>query len=137
VIDAAYALSLDPRAAGRTFHLTDPNPLPARRLYELVAERSNTASPRGFIPGRLVRNLLRTPGIERLARGPLSFLDSFDHQVFYNSRGAQELLGDAGITCPPFDTYVDRLVGYVREVHAQRKPVHGAKVEEEVFDPFD
>ena len=134
VIDAAYALSIDPRAAGKTFHLTDPNPLPARRIYELVAEHSNTAAPRGFIPGRLVRNLLRTPGIERLARGPLSFLDSFDHQVFYNSRATQELLAGTGIACPPFDTYVAALVKYVREVHA-RKPQ--ATKEDEVFDPFE
>jgi len=139
VIDAAYALSVDPRAAGGTFHLTDPNPLPARRLYEMVAEHSNTASPRGFIPGRLVRNLLRTPGIERLARGPLSFLDSFDHQVFYNTRAAQELLGGTGITCPPFDRYVDKLVKYVRDVHAQKRPPTSATktTEDEVFDPFD
>jgi dephospho-CoA kinase len=134
VIDAAWQLSIDPRAAGRTFHLTDPNPLPARRIYQLVAEHSNTAAPRGFIPGRLVRNLLRTPGIERLARGPLSFLDSFDHQVFYNTRQTQELLAGTGVVCPPFDAYVGQLVKFVREVHAQRKP---AKVEEEVFDPFD
>jgi dephospho-CoA kinase len=137
VIDAAYALSVDPRAAGCTVHLTDPNPLAARRLYELVAEHSNTASPRGFIPGRLVRNLLRTPGIERLARGPLSFLDSFDHQVFYNTRAAQELLEGTGIVCPPFDTYVDKLVKYVREIHAQKKPAAGVARDEEVFDPFD
>lgn len=133
VIDAAYALSVDPRAAGRTFHLTDPNPLSARRVYELVAEHSNTAAPRGFIPGRLVRNLLRTPGIERLARGPLSFLDSFDHQVFYNTRALQELLAGTGIACPPFDSYVTELVRYVREVHAKKPP----KIEDEVFDPFE
>ena len=135
VVDAAHALSVDPRAAGRTFHLTDPNPLPARRVYELVAEHSNTAAPRGFIPGRLVRNLLRTPGIERLARGPLSFLDSFDHQVFYNTRGAQELLAGTGVVCPPFDTYVAELVRYVREIHAQKRP--DSKLEDEVFDPFE
>ncbi|MGH7338405.1 MAG: SDR family oxidoreductase, partial [Myxococcota bacterium] len=130
VIDAAYALSVDPRAAGRTLHLTDPNPLAARRVYEMVADHSNTAPPRGFIPGRLVRNLLRTPGIERLARGPLSFLDSFDHQVFYNTRSANELLVGTGIACPPFDEYVANLVKYVREVHTHRKP--GTPIEEEV-----
>ena len=139
VVDAAYALSLDPRAAGRSFHLTDPNPLAARRVYEMVAEHSNTAPPRGFIPGGLVRNLLRTPGIERLARGPLSFLDSFDHQVFYNTRGAQELLAGTGIVCPPFDTYVASLVKYVRDAHAHRKPGARARThpDDEVFDPLD
>ncbi len=134
VVDAAWALSLDPRAAGKTFHVTDPNPLPARKVYELVAEHSHTASPRGFIPGRLVQSLLRAPGIERLARGPLSFLESFDHQVFYNTRNTSDLLAGTGVACPPFDTYVAELVRYVRDAHALKKP---AKPDDDVFDPFD
>jgi dephospho-CoA kinase len=133
VIDAAYALGNDERAAGKTFHLTDPNPLPARRIYELVAEHSHTKPPRGFIPGGLARTLLRTPGIERLAKGPLAFLESFDHQVFYNSRQTQDLLAGTGIACPPFDAYVEPLVKYVREVHATLR----TKPEDDVFDPFD
>jgi dephospho-CoA kinase len=138
VIDAGWQLGNDPRAAGRTLHLIDPQPLPARRIYELVAEHSRTAPPRGFIPARLVKNVLRTPGVKRLARGPLSFLDSFDHQVFYNARGAQELLAGTGLSCPPFDAYVAKLVAYVREVHAQRKGARGGRgLDEEVFDPFD
>ena len=49
---------------------------------------------------------------------------------------AQELtvlLDGTGVRCPPFDSYVEHLVRYVREVHeAKRK-----KLEEETFDPFD
>jgi thioester reductase-like protein len=133
VIDAAYALSTDARAAGRTFHLTDPNPFSARAVYELVAERSHTKPPRGFIPKQLAQTLLRAPGIERLARAPLAFLESFDRQVFYNCRHALELLAGTGIRCPSFDTYAERLVRYVREVHAAREQ----EIEDEVFDPFD
>ncbi|MBW2278329.1 MAG: SDR family oxidoreductase, partial [Deltaproteobacteria bacterium] len=133
VIDAGYALSIDVRAAGHTFHLTDPNPFSARRVYELVAERSHTKSPRGFIPARLARALLKTPGIERLARAPLSFLESFDHQVFYNCRSALRLCDESAIRCPSFDSYVDKVVHYVREVHAAKRK----KIDDEVFDPFD
>jgi thioester reductase-like protein len=133
VIDAGYQLGLDEQAAGHTFHLTDPNPLPARRVYELVAERSRGKLARGFLPAGLTRTLLRAPGIERLARAPLSFLESFDRQCFYNSRHAAALLEPAGIRCPPFDSYVDNLVQFVRGVHAARRQ----KLEDEVFDPFD
>ncbi len=133
VIDAAYALSMDERAAGKTFHLTDPHPLSARRVYELVAERSHTKPPRGFIPGRLTKTLLRAPGIEKLARAPLAFLESFDHQVFYNGRHAQELLAERGLRCPSLDTYIDNLVRYVQETRAAKK----SQIEDEVFDPFD
>lgn len=133
VIDAAHQLALDARSAGRTFHLTDPNPFPARRVYEFVAECSHTKPPRGFIPGRLARTLLKAPGIDRLARAPLSFLESFDHTVLYNCRNALALLSDTDIRCPSFDTYADKVVQFVREVHAARKQ----KIEDEVFDPFD
>ena len=133
VIDAGYLLSRDERAAGKTFHLTDANPLPARRVYELVAELSQRKLARGFLPTGIARTLLRTPGIDRLARGPLSFLESFDKQCFYNSRHAAALLEPAGIKCPPFDSYADNVVTFVRSVHAARRQ----KLEDEVFDPFD
>ena len=133
VIEAGYRLSLDARAAGRTLHLTDPNPLSARKVYELIAERSHTKSPRGFIPSGIAKTLLRAPGIERLARGPLTFLESFDHQVFYNCRATLELLADTEVRCPTFDRYADQVVRYVREAHDARRQ----KIEDEVFDPFD
>src|SRR5262249_18746385 len=40
VVDAAAALARDERAAGGTYHLTDPNPFAARQIYDLVAERA-------------------------------------------------------------------------------------------------
>jgi thioester reductase-like protein len=133
VVDAAYALSLDPRAAGGTFHLTDPNPFSARQVYEIVAERAQKKRPRGFIPAGLARAFMRTPGLERLARAPRSFLDSFDHLAFYNTRHASSLLKGTGVQCPPFDDYVDCLIRYVRDVHAARRQ----KLDDEVFDPFE
>lgn len=134
VIDAAYALCMDERAAGKTFHLTDPNPLSARRVYELVAERSHSKPPRGYIPGKLTRLLLRAPGMARLASNSLPFFELFDQQVFYNCRHTQELLADTEIRCPPFDAYVDTLVQYVKEVHAARRQQRGQYEEP---DPLD
>ena len=133
VIDASYRLSRDERAAGKTFHLTDPNPLPARRVYELVAELSQGKPARGFLPAGLARTLMRAPGLDRLARTPLSFLESVDRQCFYNCRGTMALLQDTGVRCPPFDTYAENLVHFVRGAHAAKRQ----KLEDEVFDPFD
>ena len=135
VVDAAQVLSQDERAAGNTYHLTDPNPLSARRIYELVAEHSRTRAPRGFIPGGLTRTLLRAPGLDRVTRAPRAFMDSFDHQVFYNSRHAQELLAEAGVRCPPFDTYVETLVRHVRQRQQARRQARAR--DEPVVDPFD
>src|SRR5579871_1439820 len=92
VVDAAHALAGDPRAVGKTLHLTDPNPLSARTVYELAARHAERKPPRGSIPTALLRAVLRTPGLERLARAPLSLLESFDHQAIYNCRAAMALL---------------------------------------------
>ena len=137
VIDAAHALSRDERAAGRTFHLVDNNPLPARRVYELVAEHALTAQPRGFNPAGIARTLLRAPGLEKLARAPRAFVDAFDHQVFFNSRHATELLLEYGIRCPPFDSYVHNLLRHLREAMAERRPDESPDDHGDDEDPFD
>ena len=41
VVRAVRILSLDPVARGRTFHLTDPNPVSTRRAFELFADIAN------------------------------------------------------------------------------------------------
>jgi thioester reductase-like protein len=133
VVNAAVALADDPRAAGGTFHLTDPCPFSARAVYEIVAQRADRKAPRGVIPTGLARALLKAPGIERLARAPLAFLEAFNHLALYNCRHTLALLSEAGVRCPPFDDYVDNLVRYVREVQAQKRQ----RLEEEAFDPFD
>ncbi|HTE49373.1 MAG TPA: SDR family oxidoreductase [Kofleriaceae bacterium] len=132
VTAAGYRLWRDERAVGRTFHLTDPNPLPARRVYQLVAELSEGKVARGFLPAGLARTLLRTPGLERLTRSPMGSLESFDRPCFYNCRNAMALLQEDGTSCPPFDSYAENLVQYVRGVHARQQ-----KLDDEVFDPFD
>lgn len=120
VVAAAAALGRDERARGGTFHLTDPCPLAARTVYELVAERADKKLPRGVIPTRWAQLLLRVPVVRRLAHVPLSFLQSFDHPAVYSARQALSLLDGTGIICPPFDSYVDKLVTYVQKRHRER-----------------
>jgi hypothetical protein len=124
---------LDSATAGGTFHLTDPCPFSARTVYELVAQRADRKPPRGVFPAGLARALLKAPGLERLARAPLAFLEAFNHLALYNCRHTLALLSDSGVRCPPFDDYVDHLVRYVREVQAARRQ----RLEEEAPDPFE
>lgn len=139
VVEAASSLAKDPRAAGGTFHLTDPCPFSSRTVYELVAQRAEKKGPRGFIPMApmgLTRALLRAPGLERLTRGARDLIDAFNHVALYNARHAMALL-DQGvdgkrIQCPPFDSYVGPLVHHVRDLQAARK----RRIDEETPDPF-
>ena len=131
IVDAAYALSKDPRAEGGTFHLTDPCPFAARTVYEQVAKYAQRKAPRGMFPSGLARALLRAPGLERFSRAPREFLETFNHLAMYNCRGTLQLLGD--LRCPAFDQYVAELVRYVREVQAKKRE----RPEEESHDPLD
>jgi hypothetical protein len=81
--------------------------------------------------------VLRAPGIDRIAKSPRAFLDTLSTHVTYDARNTNELLGslpdDVG-TCPPLETYVDKLVEYVQQRMRQRHAPKKAEVE--IEDPL-
>ncbi len=116
VIDAAAAVVRADNAAGKTFHLVDPEPMSARAVFEGVAEHANTEKPRGHIPSSLARAVLRAPGLSRLTRGPRAFVDVLDHPVRYDATNTQRALAATNIVCPRLADYLPTLVRYVLDV---------------------
>lgn len=112
VCDAMYLISRAEKTAGKTFHICDPNPLSARKVFELVAERAGKRAPVGAFPYRLTKLIMRFPYLERLTRNPRQFMDDFNHLTIYNSINTMDAL--AGLHCPAFPTYVDRLVDFIK-----------------------
>jgi dephospho-CoA kinase len=135
VIDAAWQLARAPGAAGKTFHIVDPNPLTARAVFEAVAEAANTEKPRGHIPKPLARAVLRTPGLARLGRGPLAFMDMLDHAVHYDSTNTAQGLAGSTVRCPALSDYLPHLVRYVLDV--SRAEPEDDSLDEDVADPLD
>jgi len=133
VIDAAWHAARTSGAAGKTFHIVDPNPLTARAVFEGVAEHAHTAAPRGSIPRPLARAVLRTPGLARLGRGPLAFLDMLDHAVHYDQTNTSNALAGTTLRCPPLADYLPVLVKHVLDVTRDTAPRDG----EELVDPLD
>lgn len=115
VTKAVVRLALDPRAVGLTFHIVDPNPLSARHVYELIARRAGKKVPKSELGSSLAARLLRLPGIDRLSRRQLPQLSALDRFVVFNCANTLSLLDGTGIACPRFDTYVDKLMGFVSE----------------------
>jgi uncharacterized protein YbjT (DUF2867 family) len=116
VIDAAWKIGRHEAAAGKTFHIVDPQPMTAREVFELVAEHAHTEKPRGHIPRPLARAVLRTPGLARLGRGPLAFVDVLDHVVHYDQTNTATVLAGSRIRCPSLADYLPNLVRYVVDV---------------------
>ena len=68
-----------------------------------------------------MRRVMSLPGIERLAREHLSLLENLNTHVVYSCPGTLELLRGSGIVCPPFESYADDLVVWVKtQVRAAR-----------------
>jgi len=132
VVEAVWALSHDPRAEGRTFHLVDPNPMSARRVYEMIAEKANKRLPRFNLSARAADVMMRLPLLEKLARPQRAALSYVNHLAIYNCHNTLELLDGTGVRCPPLSLYLDQLVAYVREQYRQRRE-EAAEVE----DPLD
>ncbi|MGK3990416.1 SDR family oxidoreductase [Sorangium sp. So ce136] len=140
VVRATHAIGLHRLAPRRTFHVADPHPLSARRVFDLVARASGRRAARGHIPSNLAKALLRTPGLERFVRSPRAFVEQLMTPVRYDARNADLVLGGAGIGCPPFESYVDVLVGAVqdrvRERRERQELEANADAELDVEDPL-
>jgi nucleoside-diphosphate-sugar epimerase len=133
VVEAAWHVARGETAAGKTFHLVDPAPMSVRAVFEAVAEHARTEKPRGHIPRPLARAVLRTPGLSRLGRGPLAFVDVIDHAVHYDQSNTAQALAGTTVRCPALAEYLPVLVRYVLDVTRS-----GLTAElEDVSDPLD
>jgi len=133
VVEAAWHVARHEASAGKTFHLVDPAPMSARAVFEAVAEHAHTEKPRGHIPRQLARAVLRTPGLSRLGRGPLAFVDMLDHTVHYDQTNTAAALAGTAVRCPPIADYLPVLVRYVVDLTRAAPP----KPPEDVSDPLD
>lgn len=132
LVAAVWTLSRDPRSEGRTLHLVDPNPMSARRAYQLIAEAANRRLPRFTLSAKAADVMLRLPVLEKLARPQRAAINYVNHLAVYNCRNTLELLDGTGIRCPALSTYLDKLVAYVREYYRKRR-----EAADEVEDPLD
>ena len=130
VIDAAWRLGRAETAAGKVFHIVDPQPMSARAVFEGVAAHAHTEKPRGHIPRPLARAVLGLPGLSRLGKGPLALVDVLGHTVHYDQSNTTATLAGSTLRCPPLADYLGVLVRHVLDV---ARPRAGA---DETSDPL-
>jgi thioester reductase-like protein len=115
VVDAMAALAFDERAIGKTLQLSDPAPLTTNQLFNTLARSIDGNKSRITAPARWVRFFLMLPPSPRITGLPHSAVPYFFVRQLYDSSQAQDLLVAHGIRCPPFESYVDRIVDFTRE----------------------
>ena len=112
VVDAMAALACDERAIGKTLQLADPTPLTTESALQCDREIdrwSPVACYRARIVGLLLADVAAVAEDHRLAASCCSLLL---REATYDTSQAQQLLEPHGIRCPPFESYVDKIVEF-------------------------
>jgi len=115
VVDTMAALAFDERAIGKTLQLADPAPLTTNQLFNALAESIDSRHSRITAPTRLVRFFLMLPPSPKITGLPHNAVPYFFVKQLYDSSEAQRLLAPHGIHCPPFPTYVDKIIDFVKQ----------------------
>lgn len=114
VVDAMAALAFEPGAIGKTVQLADPSPLTTKELFNAIARSTNNKHSRITAPAKWVRFFLMLPPSPKITGLPHPAVPYFFVRQLYDTSNAQTLLGPHGIQCPPFESYVDRIVDFVK-----------------------
>jgi nucleoside-diphosphate-sugar epimerase len=126
---AAEALSRNPDALGQTVHLTDPNPMSVRMAFEqCVTLRARLSDAGVALPAAgsvLRRDSLLRDSLQSIVWRPRAFINTTFREVRYRTESAERLLRDAGLVCPPLESYLEQLVRHV--AHTIAHPPAAAK----------
>ncbi len=136
VAAVAHLVGRDGASSGRTYHVVDPEPLTAMEAFGLVARAGGRRGPRAFLPANLTRTLLHTPGLDRLLKSPRTFVEQLVTDVRYDRTNTERLLAGTRIQCPPFDSYVERLVHYVKARVEDEREKKRHDADSDVEDPL-
>jgi thioester reductase-like protein len=115
VVDGMAALAFDDRAIGKTLQLADPAPLTTNQLFNAIAKSIDGHRSRITAPPSWVQFFLMLPPSPRITGLPHHAVPYFFVKQLYDSTQAQRLLTPHKIQCPPFESYVDRIVDFARQ----------------------
>lgn len=112
VIEALARLAVSPKSLGKTYHLTDPDPLSPAQIARLFARTLGKSFAFVPVPMAVAKAAFRP--IHGWLGMPLESLDYFDDPVRHDATIATRDLGAMGLTCPRLPDYVPTLVRFYR-----------------------
>lgn len=119
VVRASAAIAARADTVGRTFHITDPNPVSSGELYTRMAGLLGKPKPRGCIPKRMMDWVSRPRMVQRLLGFPHEAVVYMNHGADYDCSQTMAALKSEGITCPRVEDYLPKLVSWYHQ-HADR-----------------
>lgn len=115
IIDCLATIPKQPDTAGKTFQLADPNPLTARELVELVAERLGAPRPRFRAPSFLFKPLFNIKRFADLSGITPESFAYFNHEQVFDTTNTRAALHGTDVACPPLRSYINQILRYYRD----------------------
>jgi thioester reductase-like protein len=128
VADSLAYIGKQESVEGKTYHLTDPNPLTCMEFLTAVCEETKIGKPRWAIPTRsMAERILTTPIISQAVRGlgkmvemPLEIL-VYTQDVHYDTENTRSIL--KGLTCPRPKDYLPTMLDFARKELFPKEPL--------------
>jgi nucleoside-diphosphate-sugar epimerase len=114
VVEAMATLANDSLSIGKTVQIADPQPLTTRQLFNTIAKAISGRQSGATIPASLVQTSLMLPLAPKITDLPHSAVPYFFLRQTYDTTEATRLLAPHGVSCPPFESYVQAIVDYAR-----------------------
>jgi nucleoside-diphosphate-sugar epimerase len=114
VVDAMAVLAFDDSAIGKTIQLADPSPLTTNQLFNAISKSINGGHSRVTVPRSWVQPLLMLPPSPAITGLPHHAVPYFFIRQTYDTTNSQQLLERHGVRCPPFESYVDKIVEFAK-----------------------
>jgi len=114
VVEAMVFLARNEETIGKTLQIADPSPLTTYELFDAIAETITGHKSSLTFPAPIVHLFLASPLSPPITHLPHSAVPYFFLKQTYDSSLSSQLLAEAGIKCPPFISYVDKIVEYAR-----------------------
>ncbi len=120
-VQAGLTIARTNGTIGRTYHVIDPAPVSLNEALVLIADLLGKPAPRGSLPNVFAQALIKMPFVDKLVHAERALIDELARDVRYDDGHARPVLARAGMSCPPFSSYVGKLVAYVeRERKSER-----------------
>ncbi len=120
ILEASTYLSTLPEAAGKTVHLTDPNPHPVEEVYRRMVSEMTGKVPKARIPHQLAEWSLAVSPIRKFLGVEKESLDYLAWKASFDTGQAQILLNESGIRCADFLESMPQMVRFY-ELHKSDK----------------
>lgn len=112
IVDATCYLATHSVGEGKVYHLTDPNPYPAREAFEIICKTLIGKKASFTLPYFIINVLLSIPAFRRWLMVEKETIEYFRLQAEHDCTQTLEDLKDSGIKCADFKDYIQVCVKF-------------------------